>query len=353
MKTAELDYDLPPELIAQHPCPERTASRLMVLHRQEMSIEHRTFADLSAYLRPGDCLVLNDSRVLPARFFLQRQTGGLIEGLYLSEPSPGHWVVLLKNAGRVKPGEQLSWSGSHPPIDSIEDTDAVTARERLEQGRWLLDVGPDQPALSLLQRHGRPPLPPYIRRDKDASAIEDRDRYQTVYASNDGSIAAPTAGLHFSEELLSDLQKRRILTVKVTLHVGLGTFKGVEADDLNQHRMHQESYEVPEQAARMLGQVRDAGDRVVCVGTTSVRTLESAATQGQVQAEAGTTDLFITPGYTFQVSDVLITNFHLPRSTLLALVMAFAGVDLTRQAYEAAVKEKYRFFSYGDAMMIL
>lgn len=346
----ELDYDLPQELIAQAPLAQRDASRLLVLDRATDTIADGVIRDLPRYFKPEDLLVLNDTRVVPARFLVRRATGGRLDGLYLRELEPGTWEVLLNGSGRVKPGEWL--------MIGPESTQAsMQLAQRLEGGRWRVRVRPVEPAEQILSRIGQPPLPPYIRRPRRPDArqlAEDQARYQTVYADRSGAVAAPTAGLHFSPRLLGALQKQGLETARVTLHVGLGTFAPIQADDLSEHGMHSEWYELPPEAAGAVARCRQRNGRVVAVGTTSLRVLETcAAGDGQVLSGQGWTDLFCYPPFRFAVVDVLLTNFHLPRSTLLALVMAFGGMDLIRRAYRHAVETRYRFFSYGDAMLIL
>lgn len=349
----ELDYHLPAQLIAQHGLADRARSRLMVLDRQhpDGDVQHRVFADLVDFLAAGDCLVLNDSRVIPARFFLRRPTGGRLEGLFLAAPRLDHWQVLLKGAGRVQIGEPLALlEGAQP--DAAETGIVLRPIERGPRGQWLLAAGDHADFLDVLDRYGATPLPPYIHR-QPAGDVEDRARYQTVYARRPGSVAAPTAGLHFTEELLAVLAEAGIRFARVTLHVGLGTFTPIETRRVEDHHMHTERYEVTPAAAAAVNATLDRGDRVVAVGTTSVRTLESAARNGRVQPGAAPTDLFITPGYRFQVVSALLTNFHLPRTSLLALVCAFAGTARTLAAYRQAIQNEYRFYSYGDAMLVL
>ncbi len=356
MKVSELSYHLPPELIAQHPAPQRDASRLLVLHRDTGRIEHRAFRDLGAYLRPGDCLVLNDTRVLPARFLAERRTGGRVEALFLSEEG-SDWHVLLRPAGRQRPGEWL-----HCPGDPVR----LRLVERGPRGAWRVRPEPLAPAAAFLARVGHPPLPPYIRRTSEpgtGSDALDAERYQTVYAVHGGAIAAPTAGLHFTQSLLEELTAGGVRRSMLTLHVGIGTFTPVEVEDLADHRMHPEWYAVPAESLRSLHQARRDGGRIVAVGTTSVRVLETLGRLGlalgaggfdySVESVSGWTDIFIYPPHQFVNVDALITNFHLPGSTLLALVMALAGRDLILSAYEAAIAERYRFYSYGDAMLIV
>jgi S-adenosylmethionine:tRNA ribosyltransferase-isomerase len=374
MRLSELQYELPPELIAQHPVVPRDASRLLVLDRRRGSIEHRTFRDLGDYLVPGDCLVLNDTRVIPARFFGRRATGGRVEGLFLRTDGDG-WRVMLKGSARLKVGERIACDRS--PVQ-------LTVERRLERGEWLVRPEPAVGPLEWLVQVGHTPLPPYIHRGASTHGLpgpEDAERYQTVYAQRPGAVAAPTAGLHFTAELLDQLRGRGVRQVDVTLHVGPGTFVPIEVDDLSEHRMHAEWFEVTPAALVGLRAARTAGRRVVAVGTTSARVLESlsageldrpAATtaapgddsavprllpgkkgDSETAALSGWTDIFIHPPYRFRHVDRLLTNFHLPGSTLLALVMAFASPELIRAAYREAVERRYRFYSYGDAMLIL
>jgi len=369
MKTAELDYPLPEQLIAQQPLPQRDKSRLLVLRRDGSGIEHRRIGDLPNYLADGDCLVLNQSKVIPARFFARRATGGQVEGLFLQLNRQGQWQVLLKNASRLKIGEELILSPAIMRRDSGQELAAplseqetpqprdenppalrLTIIEELNRGEWLLQLRPPQDYLNVLEQFGVTPLPPYIRRPPEPS---DRGRYQTVYATTPGSAAAPTAGLHFTDQLLRQLQEQGISIARLTLHVGLGTFQPVGTEELDHHDMHPERYVLDEPNAQLINAARQRGSRIVAVGTTAVRSLETAAKEHRVRAVAGSTRLFITPGYRFQIVDALLTNFHLPRTTLLALVCAFAGVDRVLAAYRTAVQMKYRFFSYGDAMLIL
>ncbi len=346
----------------------------MVLHRATGKIAHRVFRDLSDYLRPHDCLVLNATRVVPARFSARRPTGGRIDGLFLRETATGRWEVMLNGAGRLKDGESLSLGAGRW---------SMRLMRRLERGICEVLIEPATAAAEVLDAVGAAPLPPYIRRgpDDDAElAAMDRRRYQTVYARAPGAVAAPTAGLHFTDGLLRALRERGVITAEILLHVGLGTFQPVEVDDLAQHKMHAEWYDLSEPAARTIQTARAAGGRIVAVGTTSVRVLETCAgknggevcmQQGGVvrqvppvwptmpprrdwlQARSGWTDLLIYPPYEFRAVDALITNFHLPGSTLLALVCAFAGREAVLRAYAAAIGERYRFYSYGDAMLIV
>ena len=342
-----MDYDLPDERIARHPCAPRDAARLMVVHRASGAIEHRVFRDLPAYLRPADCLVLNTTRVLPARFNLRRASGGRVGGLFLSETAVGRWRVLLAGAGRVRIGETLAADGGDARL---------TLLARGERGECEVAVEPAEPAEAVLGRIGRTPLPPYLAGGSGADRDDRQDRadYQTVYARESGSVAAPTAGLHFTPELLARIDAMGVARAEAVLHVGAGTFAPIEAEDLAGHVMHAERYELTAEMATRVNTRRAAGGRVIAVGTTSARTLESCAgDDGAVAAGDGWTRLYITPPHRFKTVDALVTNFHLPRSSLLALVMALGGVELIRQAYAIAVKEEYRFYSFGDAMLIV
>jgi len=351
----DFDYALPPERIAQHPPAQRDRSRLMVLHRSDDAVDHRQFADLSSLLREGDLLVLNDTRVIPAKFSCRRKTGAKLEGLFLRETDEGLWEVLLKNASRCRPGELL-------PMDRADGVE-LELRENLGQGRWRLAACPPGRAVEVLDRAGATPLPPYIRRDDAPEQAGDRTSYQTVYADRPGAVAAPTAGLHFTQPLLDELAARGVETARVTLHVGLGTFAPVKSDDLAAHDMHAEWYELSAETAERLNAARSAGRRIVAVGTTSVRVLETvAAGQGgedwRFHAAVGWTDIFLYPPAEFLATDALITNFHLPQSTLLMLVAAFCspgatdGLRTILDAYAEAIRREYRFYSYGDAMLI-
>jgi S-adenosylmethionine:tRNA ribosyltransferase-isomerase len=345
MRTEDLDFDLPPELIAQAPAPDRSASRLLHYRRTDRSIAHRKFADLPSILNPGDLLVFNDAQVIPARFTLQKPTGGLVEGLHLSQQPGGAWRVLLKNVGPDPVGRVLTFA------DVPEVELAITSQ--YEEGEFSVQVNPPVPALDLLQRVGRMPLPPYIKRDKhhDARDEFDRGRYQTVYAKEPGSVAAPTAGLHFTRELLTRLEARGIERTFVTLHVGMGTFKPVTSETLEHHRMHAEAYSIPSAAAAAINRANRDDRRIIAVGTTAARVLESQD-EGDVTPKHGETSIFIYPPYQWKHVQAVITNFHLPRSTLIALVAAFVGLEEQRRIYAMAIEEKYRFFSYGDAMLL-
>ena len=348
MKVADFDYVLPPELIAQEPAERREGARMLVLDRAAGSVSHRRFSDLEEYLRPGDLLVVNNTRVIPARVFGRKAaTGGRVEFLLLEETEPGLWDALMRARRRPRPGEQVI-------LD--EDLAVATVLEERELGRVRVRLETKIPWLEMLERIGQTPLPPYIQR-KEVSGerrAEDKARYQTVFAREPGAVAAPTAGLHFTPEILDRLAARGIGHATVTLHVGLGTFRPVTVEQVEDHRMENERWWIPEETARRIAAAKSAGGRVVAVGTTSVRTLESAAARPEgFGAGQGRTELFIHPPYRFQIVDALLTNFHLPKSTLLMLVSALAGQEAVLQAYEEAIRERYRFYSYGDCMLIL
>lgn len=342
------DYHLPEELIAQEPLPERDASRLMVVRRADQKISHHSIRDLPTLLQPSDCLVLNNSRVLPARLHgIRTQTGGKWEGLFLSVAETGNWRLIGQTRGRLTIGETVTIPckahGGNAPL-------SLRLVDREAEGVWLMKAESDGSAVDLLNRYGEMPLPPYIARDVLAA---DRERYQTTYARQPGSIAAPTAGLHFTPELLAQCRDRGIETAEVTLHVGIGTFRPVSVDDVREHLMHAEFCEISAETAAKLADIRRRGGRIVAVGTTSARTLEAAYSQVGWHSWRGETRIFIRPPYDFQAVDALLTNFHLPKSTLLMLVSALAGIELIRRAYAEAIAERYRFFSYGDAMLIV
>lgn len=357
MLRSELHYDLPPERIAQQPVEPRDAARLLVLHRDTGRIEHRVFRDIVEYLSPGDLLVVNDTRVLPARFFGRRASGGRIECLFL-RAEPDGWRVLLRPATRLRVGEYLQIERSDVKLELLA---------RAESGEWRVATRPPVDPLALLDTVGEAPLPPYIRRAGGATPF-DRERYQTVYARTPGAVAAPTAGLHFTPALLDQLAARGIEQASVTLHVGVGTFAPIKCDDLRDHAMHAEWYEISADAAARWNACRDRRGRVVAVGTTAARVLEAVAAETaalnesqapraapfpRLAARSGWTRIFIYPPYRFRGLDALVTNFHLPESTLLALVMALAGREAILAAYREAVGQGYRFYSYGDAMLIL
>lgn len=348
MRTEDLNYNLPDELIAQKPVEHRSESRLMVLETNSKAIIDTRFDRISGHIHPGDCFVINDTKVVPARFFARRKTGANLEGLYLSTIGKNTWEIMLKGARKVKAGEELV-------LLPKEGGGYFRARlvDKMEEGKCLIEVLSPEAAEDILEAIGFPPLPPYIKRDSDPETAEsDRQRYQTVYAEKNGAVAAPTAGLHFTDELIEELKGKGVKFARVTLHVGAGTFKPVTAENLKDHEIHSETYEVDSENADIINEARRKGGRIIAVGTTSVRTLETAAGEGQISASSGDTRLFIMPGYEFKMVDAMITNFHLPKSTLLALVGAFAGMDLIKMAYEHAVEKRYRFFSYGDAMFI-
>jgi S-adenosylmethionine:tRNA ribosyltransferase-isomerase len=346
MNLSDLDFQLPPALIAQHPTPDRAASRLLHYRRDAETLSHRHFSDLPDLLRDDDLLVMNDARVVPAKFTLVKGTGGRVEGLFLGQTSPGVWSVLLKNLGTTRPDAVLHFG----------DAPDVTARvvRRGEGGEVGLQVSTDRPAVEFLESVGRMPLPPYIKRQKDHddSDDEDRERYQTVYANASGSVAAPTAGLHFTEELLGELARRGVERTFLTLHVGLGTFKPVTVERLADHVMHTESYEIGPEAAAAMNRAKSERRRIVAVGTTSARVIESQPADQEFRAKIGETNIFIYPPYAWKHVGALVTNFHLPKSTLVALVAAFVGLDEQRRIYSEAVRERYRFFSFGDASFL-
>ncbi len=340
MTTKDFYYDLPQELIAQRPLEDRSSSRLMVIDRTDGGIEHRHFRDIIEYLDPGDCLVMNNTRVIPARLHgVKEGSGGRIEFLLLKRLDINTWNVILKPGKRARTGARFVFGDGLLRAEIIEVKPDGNRIVRFEyDGVWE----------ELLDTLGEMPLPPYIK-----EKLEDKERYQTVYSKIEGSAAAPTAGLHFTNELLDEIRKKGVNTACLTLHVGLGTFRPVSVENVEDHVMHTEHYEVTPEAAEIINKTREAGGRIIAVGTTSVRTLETAADEsGRMRPETGDTSIFIYPGYKFKITDGIITNFHLPESTLLMLVSAFAGKENIFKAYETAVKEKYRFFSFGDAMMI-
>lgn len=341
LRKSDYDFNLPKELIAQTPLTDRAASRLLVLHRQSGEYEHKTFRNIKDYLQPGDCLVLNNTKVIPARLTgIKADTGAVIEVLLLKRKSDDVWETLVKPGKKARPGAVISFG---------DGLITGTVLEIGEEGNRLIRFSYEGIWEEALDRLGEMPLPPYI-----TQKLEDRNRYQTVYAKYEGSAAAPTAGLHFTNELLQELENSGIVLAYVTLHVGLGTFRPVKTENLLEHHMHSESYEITEEAAEKINHAKQAGHRVICVGTTSCRTIESAADEnGVLKACHGDTDIFIYPGYRFQILDALITNFHLPESTLIMLVSALAGREQVLAAYQEAVKERYRFFSFGDAMLII
>lgn len=339
MKTSDFYFDLPEELIAQTPLERRDASRLLCLDRWSGAREHRIFSELPELLHPGDCLVMNDSRVLPARLMGMRETGGVVEVLLLRDLGGGRWECLTRPGRKTRPGTRLIFGNGELEAEVLEV---------VEGGNRIVEFKYEGIFLEVLERLGKMPLPPYIKVE-----LEDGERYQTVYSKEPGSAAAPTAGLHFTKELLARIADRGVRECFVTLHVGLGTFRPVKAEDIEEHEMHSEFCIMPEETARIITETKRSGGRVVCVGTTSCRTVESFANEdGTMDAKSGWTNIFIYPGYRFKCMDALVTNFHLPESTLIMLVSAFAGRENVLAAYEEAVRERYRFFSFGDAMFI-
>jgi|CXWL01.1.fsa_nt_gi S-adenosylmethionine:tRNA ribosyltransferase-isomerase len=353
MKTTELQYELPPELIAQRPAAPRDSARLLVLHRATGRIEHRVFRDLPGYLDRRDCLVINRTKVIAARFAARRATGGRIDGLFVTQRSAGQWQVLLDGAGRLRPGERLTLLGKDGKSVSSWTIEFLN---HVGDGLCEVHVAPADSAENVLAQTGHMPLPPYIKRDDDESATLDaldRTEYQTVFASQTGAVAAPTAGLHFTPEMLESLRKRGNQIAELVLHVGMGTFAPIKVERLADHQMHREWYDLPRQSTATIESALAGGGKIIAVGTTSVRVLETCSRTGPLVAGSGWTDLLIYPPYSFRATDALVTNFHLPGSTLLALVFAYAGKELVRDAYESAIRERYRFYSYGDAMLIL
>lgn len=340
MKTSDFDYELPQELIAQDPLEQRDSSRLLILDKKTGERTHRIFHDIIDYLHEGDCLVINNTKVIPARLIGEREgTGGKVEVLLLKRKTDNVWETLVKPGKKARPGMRLSFGGGllHAEVQEVVD-----------EGNRLIRFEYEGIFEEILDQLGQMPLPPYITHQ-----LKDKNRYQTVYAKYEGSAAAPTAGLHFTEELLQQIQEKGVRIARVTLHVGLGTFRPVKVEDVTEHHMHTEFYHVSQEAADIINETKKQGGRVICVGTTSCRTIESAADEhGVVQATEGDTDIFIYPGYKFKVLDCLITNFHLPESTLLMLVSALAGKENIMAAYKEAVEMRYRFFSFGDAMFI-
>ncbi|MBP7211547.1 tRNA preQ1(34) S-adenosylmethionine ribosyltransferase-isomerase QueA [bacterium] len=355
MLLSEFDYELPEELIAQRPADERTHSRMMVLNRENKTIENKHFFDIIDYLTPNDVLVLNDTKVIPARLYGHKVNeeirdeksaeGAKIEVFLLKDKGDGVWEALLKPSKRIKPNQVIR----------ISDDLQVVATEFVDDGKWLIKMNYDGNIYDILSKIGNVPLPPYIERKMTNDELKklDYDRYQTVYAHHEGSVAAPTAGLHFSEDIMNKLRAKGVQICYVNLSVGLGTFRPVKCDDVTSHKMDSETFEISEETAKIIDEAKANGKNIVAVGTTSVRTLETAFAQfGKIQACKSESRLFIYPPYKFNVVDKLITNFHLPKSTLIMLVSAFAGKDYIFNAYSEAVKEKYRFYSYGDCMFI-
>lgn len=343
MKLSLFDYYLPEELIAQYPLDKRDESRLMVINRKNGNIGHYVFSQFPDFLNSGDLLVLNNTKVIPARLIGKKEkSGGNAEILLLSVRPNGLWEALVKHSSRIKHGDRVIFCDGKLTAKVLDKT---------ESGERLIQFENNDDLMGLLDKFGKPPLPPYIKREVDQ---KDKERYQTVYAKNDGAVAAPTAGLHFTNSLFERLKAKDINSVELTLHVGLGTFQPVKSENIEEHHIHSESFNVPASVADKINHTKSNGGKIIAVGTTSVRALESSAdADGNVNANSGSTDIFIYPGYKFRAVDMMITNFHLPKSTLLMLVSAFAGRELIMQAYHEAVEQKYRFFSYGDAMLIL
>ncbi|MCI8461491.1 MAG: tRNA preQ1(34) S-adenosylmethionine ribosyltransferase-isomerase QueA [Lachnospiraceae bacterium] len=341
MKKSDFAFDLPKELIAQDPLEDRSSSRLLVLDRRSGAVSHHVFREIGDFLRPGDCLVLNNTKVIPARLLGEREgTGAHVEVLLLKRRDKDVWETLVKPGKKCRPGTKLEFGGGVLKAEVVET---------VEEGNRLVRFEYEGIFEEVLDRLGEMPLPPYI-----THKLSDRNRYQTVYAKYEGSAAAPTAGLHFTEELLGQIRARGVQTAFVTLHVGLGTFRPVKEDDILEHHMHSEAYQISQQAADLINRTKASGGRVICVGTTSCRTVESAADErGMVRPGSADTEIFIYPGYEFKVLDGLITNFHLPESTLVMLVSALAGREQVLGAYAEAVRERYRFFSFGDAMLVV
>lgn len=340
MRTSDFSYYLPEELIAQTPLEQRDASRLLKLDRNTGSVEHLHFYEIIQYLQPGDCLVMNDSRVLPARLLGHRPTGGAVEVLLLRDLGNKRWECLCKPGRKMQVGNEVSFGNGEL---------TATVVEVREDGNRVVEFQYEGIFLEVLERLGKMPLPPYIKEE-----LENQERYQTVYSREVGSAAAPTAGLHFTNELLDQIRAKGVRTAFVTLHVGLGTFRPVKAENIHDHHMHAELCMISEETAKILNETKASGGRIICVGTTSCRTLESLVNEdGTFEAKSKWTEIFIYPGYTFKAMDGLVTNFHLPESTLVMLVSAFAGRENVLAAYEEAVRQQYRFFSFGDAMCIL
>ncbi len=341
MKRTDFYYELPEELIAQDPLEDRSSSRLLVLNRKSGAVSHHVFREITEYLKEGDCLVINDTKVIPARLIGSKiGTDAKIEVLLLKRKENNIWETLVKPGKKMKAGAKISFG------DGLLTGEVI---DIVEEGNRLIRFSFEGIFEEILDQLGQMPLPPYITHQ-----LQDKNRYQTVYAKHTGSAAAPTAGLHFTPELLRAIEKRGIEIAKVTLHVGLGTFRPVKVDEITDHHMHSEFYQIDEEAAKKINRAKATGNRVICVGTTSCRTIESAADEsGHLKAKSGWTDIFIYPGYEFRALDGLITNFHLPESTLIMLVSALAGRENVLAAYEEAVKERYRFFSFGDAMLVI
>ena len=340
LRKSDFYFELPQELIAQDPLADRAASRLLLLNKETGEVEHHTFREIVRYLKAGDCLVLNNTKVIPARLLgMKEETGAAVEVLLLKRKEKDVWETLVKPGKKMKPGAKLSF-GNGLLIGQVINV--------VEEGNRLIQFSYDGIFEEVLDQLGEMPLPPYI-----THKLQDKNRYQTVYAKYDGSAAAPTAGLHFTAELLNELEQMGVAIAYVTLHVGLGTFRPVKEENILEHHMHAEYYEVSKEAAEQINKAKTSGGRIICVGTTSARTLESAADEnGHIESGSGNTEIFIYPGYQFKIVDCLLTNFHLPESTLIMLVSALAGRERVLAAYREAVRERYRFFSFGDAMFV-
>ena len=340
MKLEEFDYNLPEELIAQVPIAKRDESRLMVLHRESKKVEHKTFKDIIDYLRPGDCLVRNNTKVIPARLYGKKETGANVEFVLLNQIEGDIWESIVRPGNKLKPGTKVEFGDGLLKATILDIMDGGTRKEEIEYEGIFNEI---------LDKIGLMPLPPYIH-----ESLKEKDRYQTVYAKYDGSAAAPTAGLHFTPELLKKIEEKGVKIANVTLHVGIGTFRPVKEENIEEHKMHTEHFYIKQEDVEKINETKKAGGRVIAVGTTSCRVLETIASEetGLVEATEGDTGIYIYPGYKFKCIDGLITNFHLPKSTLLMLVSALAGREFVLDAYNEAVKEKYRFFSFGDAMLI-
>jgi len=371
MRTEELNYYLPPELIAQQPVDIRSDSRLLVFNHSNGELVDSRFNRLGDFLLPGDCLVLNDTKVLPARFFSRRISTGRLEGLFLAENTPGIWEVMIKGARKLKRGESIYLKDK-----AKKDFCRAVVLEKKGEGRCVLKIDTDAEAETILDKIGFPPLPPYIKRSRDLrQAAIDKRRYQTVYARKAGAVAAPTAGLHFTDKLIEQLKQSQVGFAYITLHVGSGTFKPITTENIEAHEIHQERFSIDRENAEIINATKEKGRRIIAVGTTSARTIETVAVGPQIAAggpvrsphqrcvssqwrlpsngAGGTTELFIKPGYKFKMVDCLVTNFHLPKSSLLALAAAFAGLENILAAYRHAIERRYRFYSYGDAMLIV
>ena len=339
MKVSDFNYELPEELIAQHPYDKRDEARLMVLNRRENKYEHKVFKDIIDYLNPGDCLVINNTKVLPARLYGKKDTGANVEFLLLKRIEGDYWEAMVRPGNKLRPGAKVEFGNGLLKAEVLEVIDGGNRKVKFEYNGIFNEI---------LDQIGLMPLPPYIK-----ETLKEKDKYQTVYAKHDGSAAAPTAGLHFTEELLEKIKEKGVEVANVTLHVGIGTFRPVKVENIEEHSMHSEHYYIKEEDVEKINNAKRNGKRVIAVGTTSCRVLESVADEnGMMKAIENDTNIFIYPGYKFKCIDALITNFHLPESTLIMLVSALAGRDFVMNAYEEAVKEKYKFFSFGDAMFI-